>query len=85
MTIKHCPICSAPYHPVFHQGEHGATYGLDSFARQARANMADSWNRSAHIRAWGIIRQAARLWPDDEQVAQLAAELHQVTGGRLRI
>lgn len=30
MTVKFCPGCSVPRHPVFHQGEHRAAFELHS-------------------------------------------------------
>ena len=79
MTVKHCPTCSAPYHPIFHQGEHGTTCGPDLFIAIVREAIRD--NR--RIRARFFAQKATRLYPKNEAIGAMVDEVTNVFPGEL--
>lgn len=70
MTTRYCPACSAPRHPVFHQGDH-STYGPALYIALARDGIA----RDSRVRAGFFAKKARRLWPDNLEVAQACADV----------
>lgn len=79
MTVKFCPVCSAPRHPVFHQADCGATYGPELFFALVR----EAIQEDRRVRARFFVWKALRLYSENRAIGALADEVKGVFPGEL--